>query len=409
MNGKNYKVYMMTEDSKLPYLLVIPDEMKNGSELIVESLNKENDRKGDINGFDDRSTSSALGTVTRILKSVKDAPIAIPIVPSREGEPYYQQLSRDSLVGKAESERIDIQCLECIESAKKQVEKITGKSIADKIFLSGYSSSGVFAQRFALIHPEIVSKCCVGGSVGSIPIPENELVYPCGIKDYKELFGKEFEANSYKQIDFAYYVGEHEASRPGNWDIDGNVIKKDEHTQAEAPMHDMSYHPRSIDRKLGIMQREKYGKTLPERFENAIDYYNKNGYNFKSKIFRDVAHNDVRYKDIGVVDSNIANNVAYFGIFSNHPSVADVSQRVFDDITEFYESGNGFEQDDKSALKLDMREQEKREAQVNIHVPTKLEQLETEQRTLKEVCANKKKEYEQVHNQEKGRGTNERT
>lgn len=401
----------MTEDTKLPYFLVIPDEMKNGSELIFESLNRENDRKGNIDGFDGRSTLSALGTATRILKSVKDAPVVVPIVPSRDNEAYYQQLSRDSLVGKAENDRIDMQCLECIESAKKKIKEITGKSTADKVFLSGYSSSGVFAQRFALIHPEIVSKCCVGGSVGSIPIPESELPYPCGIKDFEEMFGKEFNTDSYKQIDFAYYVGEHEASRPGSWDIEGNVIKRDSHgnklyeTQIEAPMHDMSYHSRSINTEIGIMQREKYGKTLQDRFESAQEYYIKNGYSFKSKIFRDVAHNDVRYKDMGIDDSNIENNVAYFGIFSNHPSVADVSQRVFDDIAKFYESASGFEQDDKSVQKLDMHEQEKRE----VHVPTKLEQLEAEQRMLKELYANKKKEYEQVHNQVKGRGTNERT
>lgn len=405
----------MIEDTKLPYFLMIPDEMKNGSELVFESLNRENDRKGNIDGFDDRSTLSALGTATRILKSVKDAPIAIPIVPSRDGEAYYQQLSRDSLVDKAGNDRIDMQCLECIESAKKKVKEITGKSIADKIFLNGYSSSGVFAQRFALIHPEIVSKCCVGGSVGSIPIPESGLPYPCGIKDFEEMFGSEFDVSSYKQIDFAYYVGEHETSRPGNWDIEGNAIKKDKlgnklyETQVEAPMHDMSYHPRSIDMEIGIMQREKYGATLQDRFESAKECYIKNGYSFKSKIFRDVAHNDVRYKDMGVDDSDKKDDVAYFGIFSNHPSVADVSQRVFDDIAKFYESGSGFEQDDKSVQKLDMHEQEKREAQADVHAPTKLEQLEAEQRVLKEIYVNNKKEYEQVHNQEKGRGTNERT
>lgn len=405
----------MIENTKLPYFLVIPDEMKNGSELIFESLNRENDREGNIESFDVRSTLSALGTATRILKSVKDAPIVVPILPSRDGEAYYQQLSRDSLVAKAESERIDMQCLECIESAKKNVKEITGKSIADKIFLNGYSASGVFAQRFALIHPEIVNKCCVGGSVGSIPIPEDELPYPCGIKDFEELFGQEFDDSSYKQIDFAYYVGEHEASRPGNWDIEGNAIRKDEHgskllkTQIEAPMHDMSYHARSINAEIGIMQREKYGKTLQDRFENAIDYYNKNGYNFKSKIFRDVAHNDVRYKDMGVDDPNIRNDVAHFGIFSNYPSVVDVSQRLFDDIATFYESGNGFEQDDKSVQKLDMSEQEKREAQAKDRAETKLEQLESEQKKLVGIYADKKNEYEQGHNQEKGRETNERT
>ena len=77
-------------------------------------------------------------------------------------------MAHECIEGKAKSERIDIQYLECIESAKEKVKEITGKNVADKVFLNGYSVSGVFAQRFAMAHPEIVSKCCVGGAVGSI-------------------------------------------------------------------------------------------------------------------------------------------------------------------------------------------------------------------------------------------------
>lgn len=123
------------------------------------------------------------------------------------------------MAGKREFERIDLQYLECIQDAKDSLRQLTGKRVPDKVFINGYSSSGVFAQRFALIHPEIVDKCCVGGSTGSIPIPESNIGYPVGIADFKELFGKEFNEEAYKSIDFAYYVGEHEASNPAEWGI----------------------------------------------------------------------------------------------------------------------------------------------------------------------------------------------
>ena len=54
----------------------------------------------------------------------------------------------------------------------------------DRIFLNGYSSSGVFAQRFALLHPEIVETACIGGASGSIPIPTEKIAYPIGIANY---------------------------------------------------------------------------------------------------------------------------------------------------------------------------------------------------------------------------------
>lgn len=71
--------------------------------------------------------------------------------------------------------------------------------------------------------------------------------------------------------------------------------------------------------------------------------------------------------------------------------------------------GNGFEQDDKSVQKLDMCEHNAREAQAKDRGETKLEQLEAEQKKLVGIYADKKKEYEQGHNQEKGREGNERT
>ena len=59
--------------------------------------------------------------------------------------------------------------------SKSIIENETGKTVQDKIFLNGYSSSGVFAQRFALLHPDIVETACIGGASGSIPIPTEKL------------------------------------------------------------------------------------------------------------------------------------------------------------------------------------------------------------------------------------------
>lgn len=410
-DGKKYEGYMIIEGSSIPYLLVIPDGMKDNSEIIVESLNKESDKRGNIVGFDDRSSVSALGTANRILKSVKDAPIVIPIVPSIDGEGYFQELSRDCIEEKAPEERMDTQYLECIESAKRKIEEITGKSVSEKVFMSGYSASGVFAQRFAMIHPEIVSKCCVGGAVGSIPIPDETLPYPCGIKDFKELFGFDFDLDSYKQIDFAYYVGEHEASRPGNYGKDGQpafreMVSGDGRRKIERvnpsipimPMYDMSYHPRSMSHETGELFREHYGETMQDRLDSAMRYYTEHGYSFKSKIYRDVAHNRVEYRSL---DENPQNNrkIKYFGIFDvpNGELGDGVPQRVFSDIADFYEDGTGFQADDKSVQKLDMTEQEQRETHARSYSQTKLGRLEEEQKQLLTALDDRKREYEQSH------------
>ena len=40
------------------------------------------------------------------------------------------------------------------------MDKEYDTKVNDKIFLNGYSSSAVFAQRFSLIHPEIIETAC---------------------------------------------------------------------------------------------------------------------------------------------------------------------------------------------------------------------------------------------------------
>ena len=89
--------------------------------------------------------------------------------------------------------------------------------------------------------------------------------------------------------------------------------------------------------------------------------------------------------------------------------MADVSQRVFEDIREFYETGEGFEADDKSVQKLDMREQEQRDAYAKEHSITRLEQLENEQQSLILALSDREKKYEQVKEQMKGKDTYEKS
>ena len=350
--GVTYLGLVVKDKTNLQYALVYPENMQDDKPLIVESLNKNIEDRNIKNISDQEVRETLAASLTDRIKWVKDAPILMPIVPhDKTYTPYYQQLSRDcftdELAGKREFERIDLQYLDCIQDAKDILRQLTGKRVPDKVFINGYSSSGVFAQRFALIHPEVVDKCCVGGSAGSIPIPEDNIGYPVGIADFKELFGKEFNEEAYKNIEFAYYVGEHEASNPGNWDIEGNAIEKDEHgnkldkTQIEAPMHDMSYHGHSTPKDIGEKQREVYGRSLNDRFKNSIQYYKEHGYKIVDMIYKGTGHRSMF--------NSRANRFA---------------GKVIKDIIDFYRGNPAFEFDSlSSATELDMSEQHSREIQ----------------------------------------------
>lgn len=180
LKGKKFTgELILGQDNTIPYILVIPEGIEYGKELIVESLNLE-------------GTNIIENIVPHIVKQLKDmveviddAPILIPFTPDvKGGRPYYQQLSRECFEESENGEyeiqypRIDLEIINAINDAKDRVMQISGKKVAEKIFLNGYSSSGVFAQRFALIHPEIVGRALIGGASGSIPLPTEEFDYP---------------------------------------------------------------------------------------------------------------------------------------------------------------------------------------------------------------------------------------
>jgi len=278
-------IYPNKEDNySTPYILVIPKQLKDNCLLAVEVNNLETEDK-------DKLLDNGLLTAYCLTKKLKefDNPVVVPIIPSvKNGIPYYQQLSRECFLVSEDNPfyRIDLQVLNIINDAKRRISE--NVEINDKIFLNGYSASGVFAQRFALLHPEIVDTLCVGGEIGSIPLPIKDFNYPLGIADYSDITGKKFDFDSYSQINFRYYVGSLEDKRKTSERYDENG--------EYAPMHDMSYFDRSVPFESGKKLREMFGKNMFERSEKQFFMMNEMGMNVGYEIFEGRTHNN--YKGI---------------------------------------------------------------------------------------------------------------
>lgn len=278
-----HTVYINTitvNGSMFPYILVYPETIDENCELIVDTLNTL-----DTHSTKEREVTFIDGAeqIGKYVRSQINAPMLYVHVPKENNnDPYYQHLSRECFTSDGlKYPRCDLLVKQSILDAQKKLKSISGKDVSDKIVLNGYSTSGVFAQRFAKIHPEMVSKAIIGAATGSIPIPTNDLDWPEGIRDFEELFGKKFDEESYKKIEFAYYVGELEAKEASNRrDENGNIV----------PKHDMSYLPKSVPEDIGAKYREMFGINLNERFANAINWYKQHGYKIISKIYKGADH-----------------------------------------------------------------------------------------------------------------------
>lgn len=277
----NHDIYII-QSSSIPFILVVPQNIKNHSTLAMESNNLETNNIGKL-------LEQGLFTAYRLVNVLKQhhSPVLVPILPSEKDEPYYQQLSKECFNN---DRRFDLQVVEIIEKAQQIIKCQNGIDVNNKIFLNGYSSSGVFAQRFSLIHPEIIDTVCIGGASCSIPLPTDKIGYPLGIRDFEELFNKKFDYESYRKIRFRYYVGslECDIKTESRTDENGNP----------APLHDMSYFDRSIPREVGKIQRAILGIDMVQRANQTIDFMKSNGFDIEHEIIDNRAHNDRDAKEL---------------------------------------------------------------------------------------------------------------
>jgi len=309
INQIPYKIRFQKPDFEkginIPSIIAIPLVENISKRIILESNNFETDNFENI-------INQGIETGFKLVNLTKDKPgvILIPLIPNSKNSIYFQQLSRGCFELEPEDNcyRLDEQIVKMIDETKIIVKEEIGVDLEDKIFLNGYSSSGVFAQRFSLLHPELIHTACIGGASGSIPVSIKNIGYPIGISDYKELTGKEFDMDSYCEIDFTYYVGELETINKVNtrFDDDGNP----------APMHDMSYFNMSVPSSVGRKQREIFGYNMFERAQKTVEVLKAMGIKIEHYVIPGRSHNNRSGKGVDELADPIINTAYNSSIIS---------------------------------------------------------------------------------------------
>ena len=127
-------------------------------------------------------------------------PLLVPLFPrpkaAGEGDNLYlHALTRAALTAEAPAlKRVDLQLLAMADDARKLLAA-KGVPVDAKLLLRGFSASGSFVNRFAVLHPErVLAVAC--GSPGGWPLAPaakaggETLPYPVGIADVRGADGK---------------------------------------------------------------------------------------------------------------------------------------------------------------------------------------------------------------------------
>lgn len=193
-----------------------------------------------------------------------------PVAPPPAGDLYLHALARASLEARdARLARVDLQLIAMLDHAAQRLAA-QGHPVQPRVLIYGFSASGSFANRFAVLHPDRVLAAAVG-SPGGWPIAPvasaagDALPYPVGIADVDALTGAPVDLAALRRVRFLFLLG----------DADANDA---------VPYRD-SFSP--ADEAL-IMRR--FGKTPVARWDAARRLYDAAGLQARYRLYRGVGH-----------------------------------------------------------------------------------------------------------------------
>lgn len=191
-----------------------------------------------------------------------------PAVPGEEENLYLHALSRAALTAQTERwKRVDLQLAAMIADARTRVLK---GAVDERVLLFGFSASGSFVNRFALLHPAIVSAVAVGSPGGWPMVPSSKrgsdvLPYPVGTGDMQQVSGRAFQLSEARRVRWFFYLG-------------------GEDSNDAVPFRD------SFSREAQTLIEKQFGRTPQARWKVAERLYREQGMAARFVVYPRVAH-----------------------------------------------------------------------------------------------------------------------
>jgi len=258
-----------------PYYLYVPPEVRNEPDkkaiqtiLVVPNNTGKVDDDLAVHEADVKKRMSTSNAVASFLKVA----VLMPVFPRPQSDwqTYTQALDRDSmLTTKIELRRLDLQLVAMIDDARAKL-KLDGINFDKRVFINGFSASGMFTNRFTFLHPDRVKAAAIG-SPGGWPIAPVEkyrnktLRYPIGVADLKTVAGKKLDLEALRKVPLFVFLG-------------------DKDTNDSVPFGD-SYD--DVDREL---INPLLGATPVSRWNISEQLYKDAGLNAEFKLYPDVPH-----------------------------------------------------------------------------------------------------------------------
>lgn len=221
-------------------------------------------------------------------------PLLVPVFPRSRSQwqIYTHSLDRDAMLQKGNSlERMDNQLIKMVEKARSELEML-GYRMEEQLFMTGFSASGTFANRFTALHPDKVKAVAAGGINGLLILPVDilegkSLIYPVGVSDFRLLTGEDFNKEDFTSTPQFLYMGA----------MDDN----------DAIPYEDGYSPEERDLIFDVLGES----MMPDRWQACIKAYQSHGVNAILKTFEETGHeqtSEIKSEVLKFFESELNNN-----------------------------------------------------------------------------------------------------
>jgi len=195
-----------------PYYLWIPQGVAPNTVILVEPNNT-----GGVYDSEQIHDGRALGLVGRRLLFADrlNVPLLVPTFPRPLAKwwIYTHALDVDSMTASSAGlVRFDLQLIEMIEDARERLADLRIQT-DERVLMMGFSASGQFTNRFAILHPER-TLAAAAGSPGGWPLAPvsswqgETLNYNVGIADASALLGTHLDMAAVRSVPILLYMGD---------------------------------------------------------------------------------------------------------------------------------------------------------------------------------------------------------
>ena len=258
-----------------PYYLFVPSELREAKAqkqthtfVVIPNNTGKTDDLLEVHEADVKKRIKQNGAIAGLLKTA----ILMPVFPrpATDWKIYTHALDRDAmLTDKKEYARFDRQLVAMIDDARARLKKDNLK-FDKRVLLTGFSASGMFANRFVFLHPDRVKAAAIGSPGGWAIAPaanhkEKTLRYPIGTGDFESVSGEKLDLRKLRKVPLFIFLGDK--------DDNDSVIFGD-----------------SYDAEDKELIFEFFGKTPVERWEVSKTLYRQAAMNAEFKLYPDVKH-----------------------------------------------------------------------------------------------------------------------